>query len=406
MTSALLLLAFAAAPTDWPAFRGPTGDGHAPAGCNPPVTWSETEYVKWKTAVHDKGWSSPVVAGNRVWVTTAKEDGKAFYAVALDRATGKVIHDLEVFTAEKPAFCHPFNSYASCTPVLEGGKVFAHFGTYGTACLDGETGKKLWENKELHCDHFRGPASSPILFENLLILTFDGFDAQFLAALNKDTGKLVWKRDRNIKYSTDNGDYKKAYSTPAVIGVGGKALLVSPSAEATTAHDPRTGEEVWRVHHGGMNGSARPVFGHGLLYLTSGHNQNLLAVKPEGAGTLGKDAVAWKQTRDVPTRPSLLLAGDLLMMCDDKGVASCSDAKTGKQHWKERLGGEMSASPVLAAGRVYFCDQNGKTHVVAAATGYKIEAVNKLDAGFMASPAVSGDDLILRTKTHVYCIGK
>jgi outer membrane protein assembly factor BamB len=271
------------------------------------------------------------VLEGRVWVTTATEDGKRFSAVALDRVTGKIVHDLVVFTEEKPAFCHPFNSYASCTPALEPGRAYVHFGTYGTACLDATTGKTLWERRDLTCNHHRGPASSPIIYGDLLILTFDGFETQYLAALDKNTGKTVWKRDREIKYSTADGDMKKAYSTPAVFDFAGKPVLVSPSAEATTAHNPLTGEEYWRIHHGGMNGSARPVSGGGLVYLTSGHNQNLLAVKPDGTGTLSKDAVAWKHSREVPTRPSLLLVGDLLLMCDDKGVASCCDAKTGKQ---------------------------------------------------------------------------
>jgi outer membrane protein assembly factor BamB len=403
---AVFILGMAAGPESWPAFRGPTGDGHAPAGANPPITWSETENVRWKAAVPGKGWSSPVVLDGRIWMTSATEDGKQLSAVALDRNTGSIIHNVVVFHESNPAFCHPFNSYASCTPALETDRAYVHFGTYGTACLDAKTGKTLWERRDLNCNHHRGPASSPILYNDLLILTFDGYDVQYLAALDKNTGKTVWKRERNIKYSTADGDMKKAYSTPGLFEIAGKPMLVSPSAEATTAHDPKTGDEFWRIHHGGMNGSARPLFAHGLLYLTSGHNQNLLAVKPEGTGTLGKDHIAWKQVREVPTRPSLILSGELLLMCDDKGVASCCDAKSGKQYWKERLSGEFSASPVLAGGRVYFCGQDGRTHVLLADKQYKVESVNKLDGTFMASPAVVGNDIIVRTKTHVYCIGK
>lgn len=409
---------------NWPAFRGPNGDGSVDAK-NLPTEWSETKNVGWKTAIHGKGWSSPVVWGDQIWLTTADEvrgnksvpvprtggakgpvERVTFFAICVDRNSGKITRDIKLGVEDNPGFCHDFNSYASPTPAVEESRLYAHFGSHGTWCIDTASGKVLWERKDLKCDHFRGPGSSPILYKNLLILIFDGFDVQYVAALDKTTGQTVWKKDRNIKYSTDNGDYKKGYATGRVLDVNGQPQLVCPSAECTVAYDPMTGEELWRVTHGGMNGAARPVAGHGLMFLTSGHTRQLLAVKEGVRGMVPKDAVVWKVDKIVPTRPSLLLQGDLLFMVSDDGIASCLDAKTGKVHWSERLNGEFTASPILAGGNLYLPNQGGKTTVLKAGKEYEPVATNLLDAGCMASPAVVGDTILLRTKTHLYSIAK
>jgi len=389
---------------NWPQFRGPNGNGIADAR-SLPIKWSETENIRWKVAIHGKAWSSPVIWGNQVWMTTANADGKEFFAVCVDRRTGKILHDVRIFTEENPAFCIAYNSYASCTPVIEEGRFYAHFGSHGTACLDTATGKVLWERRDLKCNHFRGPGSSAILHENLLILLFDGVDVQYVTALDKTTGKTVWKTDRNIQYPpSKDGDFNKAYSTASVLKIGGKAQLICPAAEATVAYDAATGAELWRVIHGGMNAAARPVFGHDLIYLTSGHTLNLLAVRQGKSGTLKEDDIVWKVKGNVPSRPSLLLVDDLLYMVSDKGIASCLDPKTGKQLWQDRLNGAFCSSPLFAAGHIYMSDEDGNTHVLAPGPIFKEVAVNKLDAGCMSSLAVAGDALFLRTKTHVYCI--
>jgi hypothetical protein len=405
--SLLLLIALAAAGAadPWPQFRGPTGDGIARAR-DLPTRWSEGENVLWKTAIPGKAWSSPVVWGEQVWVTNATEDGKELSAVCVDRRSGKVVHNVLVFAVDKPAFCHAFNSHASPTPVIEEGRLYAHYGSAGTACLDTRTGKVLWQRRDLPCDHFRGPGSSPVVYGDRLFLIFDGFDHQYVAALDKGTGKTLWKKDRGIAYPRDDGDFKKAYATPSVLQAGGKAQLVCPSAEFTIAYDAASGEELWRVRHGGMNVAARPIFHHGLVYLTSGHPARLLAVRQGGNGDRTTDGVAWSTIRSVPSRPSLLVIDDLLYMVSDNGLASCLEAKTGKLVWQERLGGAFSSSPVFAGGRLYFADEAGKTHVLAAGRTFQVVAVNKLDAGCMASPAVAEDTLILRTRTHLYCIGR
>jgi outer membrane protein assembly factor BamB len=309
-----------------------------------------------------------------------------------------------VFDNPKPAFCIPFNSHASSTPVIEEGRLYAHFGSAGTACLDTASGKVLWTRRDLPCDHWRAAGSSPILYNGLLLLTFDGYDHQYVAGLDKHTGKTVWKKDRNINYGTDNGDLMKAYSTPQIIEVKGKPQMVSPSASATIAYDPLTGDELWRVTYSGMNVSSRPVFGQGRFYLTSGHTGLLLAVRAGGKGDVTNTHIDWTCTKGVPTRPSLLLIGGLIFMTTDKGIASCVDVKTGEQVKSQRLDGNFSASGVYAGGKIYFSNQEGSTFVMEANKDMKILAENKLDEGCMASPAISGKALYLRTRTHLYRI--
>jgi outer membrane protein assembly factor BamB len=412
----------------WPGFRGPTANGHS-AATGLPTSWSETENVRWKAAIHGRGHSSPVVLGDQVWVTTADEilgekkpakkgappsnpvQDVNFFAICIDRESGRVRHDIKLGTQHDPQYCHPFNSYASPTPFLEAGRLYAHFGSLGTWCVNTATGKVIWERRDLKCDHFRGAASSPVVYGDLLYLILDGADFQYVIALNKANGETAWKTDRNIKYSTDNGDYKKAYATPALFEIDGRKHLVCPSAECTIAYDPKTGEELWRIAHGGMNGAARPVMGDGLLFLTSGHNKKLLAVKPGALGSLPPSAVKWQATKGVPTRPSLLFDAGLIYMVSDDGLASCLDATSGKAYYaSERLDGEFSASPVLADGHIYYCSQRGKTFVLDTGKSFKVVAENRLgeskDIGFMASPAIAGDSLYLRTTTHLYRVGK
>jgi outer membrane protein assembly factor BamB len=345
-----------------------------------------------------------VIWGDQIWLTTATPDGHQLFAVCVDRATGNIVRDLQIFDIKKPSYCIPFNSYASPTPVIEAGRVYVHFGSAGTACLDSASGKVLWTRQDLPCDHHRGPGSSPILHDNLLIVHFDGVDQQYVVALDKLTGKTVWKKSRDIDYQTDEGDFKKAYATPTIVEVGGKAQLISPAAMATWAYDPRTGQELWRVPHGGMNVAAPPQFGHGKLFLCTGDGGlRLLAVRPESRGA-SSPHIDWTTNRGVPSRTSPLLIGDLLYMVNEKGVASCLDAETGKHLWQERLGGAFSASPIYAGGHIYFCSEEGKTHVMAPGLAAKIAAVNTLDDGCMASPAVADQALFLRTKTHLYRI--
>ncbi len=399
-----LLLVTPAFADNWPQFRGPGGRGHA-AAVGLPVTWSETQNVVWKTPLHDKGWSSPVVWGDQVWLTTARADGKEFFALCVDRNTGKIVHDIKLLDVAEPAFCHAYNSYASPTPAIEEGRVYIHFGTYGTFCLDTATGKTLWEQRDLHCDHFRGPGSSPVIWQNLLFLTFDGFDVQYVAALDKHTGRIVWRKDRDINYGTTNGDFKKAYSTPTIAVVAGKPELVSPAATATTAYDPATGDEIWRVYHGGMNVAAPPQFDGRHLFLCTGDcGKRLLALRPDGHGDVTNTHIDWTSNKGVPTRVAPLLIDHGLYLVSEAGVLSCLDPDTGAVRWQERLRGKYCSSPVYADGKLYVFDEEGRGVVGRVGDKWIPLAVNQLDAGCMATPAVAGPALFVRTRTHLYRI--
>ena len=412
---------------NWPQFRGPEGNGISSAR-ELPLIWSEEKNIKWKTPIHGKAWSSPVIWGEQVWLTTATPDGKELSIICVDAQSGKVIRDQKLFDVEKPQYCIPFNSYASPTPVIEEGRLYVTFGSPGTACVDTKTGKVLWERRDFVCNHFRSAGSSPILYNGLLIMNFDGSDHQFVVALDKKDGHTVWRTERSIDYKDlgsdgkpqADGDFRKAFSTPHVAVLDGKPLLVSSGAKATYGYEPMTGKELWRIEERtSHSASTRPVAGNGLVYVLSGwSNGQLLAIRPGKPGAIidanatstnssqsaDQLAIAWKQKRGVPKKPSLLLLDDLLFMMDDGGFASCVDAKTGAEHWRERIAGSYSAAPILGAGRIYFCSEEGKTSVIAAAKEFKLLAENKLDDGFLASPAISGKALYLRTKTNLYRI--
>jgi len=403
-TILLLPAATATAGENWPQFRGPTGDGHSDA-VGLPIKFGETENVVWKTAIHGRAHSSPVIWADQIWMTTATTDGKQMFAVCVDRETGRIVYDLKLFTNDELQITHAMNSYASPTPVIEPGRVYISFGTYGIACLDTKTGRTVWSRRDLNCDHFRGPGSSPVLFGDLLIQHYDGFDVQFVVALDKTTGKIVWKSDRNTDFANDNGDLHKAFCTPIVIEVGGRQQLISPGAQAAMAYDPLTGKELWRVCWSGHSSSSRPLFGHGLVFLNTGFAKaQLWAVRPDGQGDVSDTHVAWRLSRSVPCKPSPVLVDDWIFMVDDGGIASCVEAHTGDVVWSQRLGGDYSASPICAQGRIYFSSHQGDVTVIEAAPQFKLLAKNRFDEGFMASPAVAGKALFLRTSGHLYRI--
>jgi len=407
--TSLLMIFPAPAPAgdSWPQFRGPTGDGHADA-TGLPLTWSETENVTWKVSIHGRAWSSPVVSDGQVWLTTATEDGLEMFAVCVDLGSGEVLHDLRVFTnREITQEMHSLNSFASPTPVVEKGRVWVHFGVYGTACLDTASGNVLWQRRDLPCDHFRGPGSSPILFGDLLILSMDGIDVQYMIALDKTTGRTAWKTDRSIDLEAFNPDFRKAYSTPTLIEAAGRTQLVSTGAQGSYAYDPATGKELWRVAVPGFSNVSRPLFGGGLVLVNSGFGRaQLWAVRPDGQGDVTDTHVVWKATKGIPVKPTPVLVEGLIYMADDRGVASCLELSTGETVWQERLGGQFSASPIYADGRIYFFSHDDEATVIRPNRTFQRLAANRLDAGCMASPAVVGNALIVRTKTHLYRIEK
>jgi outer membrane protein assembly factor BamB len=388
----------------WPQFRGPDGQGHASA-TRLPTEWSESENVAWKTALPGSGHSSPVIGRGLVWLTYALEEGKSLWVAAIDVKTGRIVREIEVLRTDAALPANGKNSHASPTAVLDGDRVYVHFGSSGTACVSTVDGKTLWTNQDLQVDHQEGPGSSPILWRDLLIVHCDGRDHQYIAALDKQTGKLAWKTERSGE-TPPISDFRKAFCTPLVIDAAAGPLLISPAAQRLFAYDPATGEERWKIQYSpGFSNVPRPIFGDGLLYICTGYMKpELWAIRPDGQGDVTATNVVWKVTQHVPANPSPLLAGNELYLVSDAGIATCLDAKTGKECWRQRLGGSFSASPLYAAGKVYFFGEGGETTVVEAGRTFKQLAKNKLDAGFMASPAAIDGALILRTRTHLYRI--
>ncbi|MBN1443881.1 MAG: PQQ-binding-like beta-propeller repeat protein [Planctomycetes bacterium] len=416
-TTLLLCLAAArsAAPGGpaWPEYRGPRQDGYA-AATRLPLEWSEAKNVRWKTAMHDRGWSSPVVSERKVWLTTATEDGKELFVIAVDRESGEVLLDRKLFDVESPRpLGNDVNTYASPSPVLEPGRVYVHFGSDGTACLDESSSEVLWQRRDLPCDHFRGAASSPVIFENLLILQMDGVDFQYLAALEKTTGKTVWKKDRSTVFGDldadgrpiAGGDFRKAYNTPFIARLDGQTEMVSPGAKAVFSYDPRDGSEIWTVRYPGHSSASRTLLGRGLWFVNTGYTRaELWAIRTGGRGDITGSHVAWKTARNVPNRSSPVLVGARLYMVDDGGIASCLDAETGREVWRERIGGRYSSCLLYGAGRIHFFSEEGETVIIRPTDRFEVLARNRLDAGCLASPGVAGDALFVRTKTHLYRI--
>ncbi len=388
---------------NWPEFRGPTGDGVA-LGITLPTDLGDQTNVSWETPIHGRGWSSPVIWGEQIWLTSATEDGKKMFGICVDLKTGKVIHDKLIYQNENPRFRHATNSYASCTPVVEAGRVYLHLGSYGTVCLDTNTGDTIWNREDFECDHFRGPGSSPILYGDNLIVAYDGSDKQYVVAFNKETGETAWKTDRNLEYGTDNGDWKKAYGTASVFEIAGKPMLIYPSASATVAYDPRTGEPMWTVYHDGMNASARPILTKdGLVILTNGMGR-MDAVNPQGKGDITKTNIDWTLSKNVTRRPSPILVNGKLFMFNDKGIASCVRAKDGKILWQQRIKTTFAASPIFDGEHIFAFSEKGQIYAFQPSGEYELIEETELGDGFKASPAVAGDRLILRSISKLYCL--
>jgi outer membrane protein assembly factor BamB len=379
---------------DWPQFRGPGGQGHS-SETGLPFEWSETDNVRWKIALPGLGWSSPSIEGGTIWLTTATEEGRSLRLLAVDRKSGKILKNVEVFHLEGDIPVHGKNSRASPTPVVDGDRVYVHFGSYGTACIRAD-GEVLWRTR-LEYYHRHGPGGSPIVYKDLLIISCDGYDIQYVVALDKRTGEIRWKKPR--------AGYQ-AYTTPLLITVDGKDQMISPGAWRAVAYDPSTGEEIWSVRYGkGYSNVPRAVFGHGSVYICTGFDQaDLLAVDPTGTGDVTETHVAWQSKRGIPLTPSPILVGDQIYFVSDNGVTTSLDAKTGKEHWRQRLGGNYSASPVYADGRMMFLSEECETTIIEPGQTYKALAKNRLEGRCLASIAVSGGALFLRTDTHLYRI--
>lgn len=390
---------------DWPEFRGPTGQGIVLDGTLP-TTWSKDKNIAWKQQIPGKGWSSPIIAGGRVYVTAAvplDNGDQSLRALCLDAAKGDILWQKEVFhqNNKQAPRIHDKNSHASPTPIVRDGKLFVHFGHQGTACLDLD-GKVLWRNTTLHYAPVHGNGGSPILVDDLLVFSCDGGDKRFVVALNVADGKVRWKTPRTVEASR-----KFSFHTPLLIEVGGQKQIISAGSNVVCAYDPADGKEIWRVRYDGYSVIPRPVYGHGLLFLSTGYDRpSLLAIRADGKGDVTDTHVVWKTSKAAPHTPSPLLVGDELYTVSDGGVASCFDARTGEVHWQQRLSGSYSASPLFADGKLYFQSEQGTGVVLQAGKEFKVLAKNALDERSLASPAAADGALFIRTETRLYRIGR
>ncbi len=405
---ALALLSTAAG--DWTQFRGPSAQGHSDAR-KLPLEWSDTKNVTWKVPIPGHGWSSPLLTGGKLFLTTAVPErpgsttsDQSLRVVCLNAQTGKILWNTEVFhqdSATAPKI-HKKNSHASPTPIIEDGKLYAHFGHQGTACLN-LFGKVIWKTRELKYAPLHGGGGSPLIYRNLLIFSCDASINPFVVALDKRTGKVKWKTPRNVQVNR-----KFSFSTPLLLEVGGKTQLISPGSGAVCAYDPDNGKEIWRVRYGqGYSVVPRPVAGHGLVFVSSGYDRaTLYAIKVDAAtrGDVTDSNVVWQTSKRAPKNPSPLLIGDELYIVADTGTASCLDAKTGEEHWVERVGGGMSSSPVYADGRIYIQDEQGQGTVIEASKKFKVLAKNKVEGRTFATYALDDGVIFIRSEKSLYRI--
>ena len=413
MTPKLLLALVLASATllaeNWPFWRGPTRQGISTEK-GLPLHWSAESNVVWKAEVPGEAWSSPIVFGDQVFVTTTTESGVNCHVLAFDRRTGKPQWNKNVF-AQTPLRKEQRNSYATPTPATDGERVYAVFGDGSVVAVSAKNGDILWEHREVKFYSQHGLGASPILHGDLLIMPFDGsstgenkrigwqipWDQSFLLAFNKKSGDVAWKAQR--------GQSRISHVTPNIMTHEGREILVSGAGDVVQGFDLKNGARLWSVYSQGEGVVPSIVVGDGLVYSVSGFEKpTIRAVRPPAAGS-SEATIAWEQKRSVPMIPSLLLHDKHLYGITEGGVAVCLSAEDGEIVWQERVGGNHSASPVLADNRIYFLNEEGETTVIEASPAFKVLARNALKEKTQASMAVSQKQLFIRTASHLYCLG-
>ena len=393
----------------WSQFRGHYGNGIIKS-TSAPISWSENTNIDWKTPIHDRGWSSPVIWNDQIWMTTATKDGNKMYAICVNKLSGKIEHDIHVFDVKSPQAITNENTYASPTPVVEEGRVYVHFGTYGTACISTKDGQILWKRRDLNCDHEigAGPASSPFIYNNFLIFNVDGRDVQYVIALNKETGETAWKTNRSVDFSDVQVNQRKAYGTPFIIPRGNSNQMVSIGAKGVYSYDPENGKELWKAEHRGWSIAPRPVYGEGLVFTMIDRDRpEMWAINPNGSGDITETHIEWKETKRMPPRASPIIIKGLLFVVDRNGYISCIEAKTGKSIWQKRMKGRFSASPILANNLIYFFNEDTVCTIIKPTRELEIVAENKLsDDKLMATPAFDENSIYIRTEKKLTRIVK
>ena len=393
----------------WSQFRGHYGNGIIKS-TSAPINWSDDTNIDWKTPIHDRGWSSPVIWNDQIWMTTATKEGNKMYAICVNKLSGKIEHDIHVFDVKSPQAITNENTYASPTPVVEEGRVYVHFGTYGTACISTKDGQILWKRRDLNCDHEigAGPASSPFIYNNFLIFNVDGRDVQYVIALNKETGETAWKTNRSVDFSDVQVNQRKAYGTPFIIPRGNSNQMVSIGAKGVYSYDPENGKELWKAEHRGWSIAPRPVYGEGLVFTMIDRDRpEMWAIKPNGSGDITETHIEWKETKRMPPRASPIIIKGLLFVVDRNGYISCIEAKTGKSIWQKRMKGRFSASPILANNLIYFFNEDTVCTIIKPTRELVIVAENKLSSDkLMATPAFDENSIYIRTENNLYRIKK
>lgn len=418
-TRAVLTLSFVASTSlawsapageaSWPEFRGPTRQGSSDA-IGLPVKWSATENIAWKADLPGRAWSSPVVGDGVVYLTNAvgakdstdPHDTFSLRVMALNATDGKVIWDQEAFVIKDPHTfgIHGKNSYASPTPVLEGDRIYAHFGHFGTACLNTK-GEVQWKNQQVTYSPVHGGGACPVLVDDLLIFPADAASNPFVVALDKRTGKMKWKTDR-----TAGAKKTFSFSTPLVIEVNGEKQLITPGSNVVSALNPKDGREIWKVSYEGYSVVPRPIYAQGLVFLSTGYDKPTgLAIRPDGKGDVTGTHVVWRMEKGAPLTPSMLAVGEDLFSVADNGIVSCFEAKTGKLFWQERVARATSASPLYADGKIYIQDELGNGYVIKASRQLELLSTNALGQKSLASYAVNGRQFLIRTQNALYCVG-
>jgi len=402
-TFLLLALPLGAQAGDWPGWRGPRGDGTSDE-VNVPVRWSQTENVAWKTAIPGKGHSSPVIWGDRIFLTSCDEKDGRRLLLCLDRRDGKILWEKTVLTCPLERK-HKLNSFASSTPATDGKRVYVTFledPRFQVYCYDFD-GKLIWNKSpgEFHSRH--GFCSPPILYKDLVILNGDQDAPQgtesYLVALDKNTGAQRWR--------TDRPNHTRSYCPPLLIEAAGKKQLVFSGSMCVASYDPDTGKLIWIVDGPTEQFVASLVYAHDLLFLTYGFPKlGVMAIKPDGTGNVTKTHVVYNIERGGGYVPSPIAHGDYFFVVKDEGFAYCYEAKTGKRQWMERLGKHHSASPVSAGGHLYFLDDEGIMWVLKPGPTFEVVAKNALGEECYASPAIARGQMFIRTANHLYCIGK
>lgn len=383
----------------WPQFRGQHADGHAPE-VSSPLEWSETQHVRWKVPVAGLGWSSPVVVDDQVYITTAvpQGDGLSLRAIALHTATGQVVWDQEVRQIPQAPAIHAKNSHASPTPIVHDDAVYVHFGALGMARLAKRDGAIAWLCTALDYPPVHGSGGSPVLQDGKLVVVCDGSTDPFVAAVSADNGKVLWRASRSVK-----GKISHSFVTPAIAFVNGSAQVLAPGPDHMAAYDLETGAEIWRARALGWSVVPQPVIGHGLvIYNHDYDNPELLAVRLGGQGDVTDTHIAWRVKRGAPSTPTPLLLRNDLYCISDSGIATCLDARDGKQHWMKRLGGNYSASPLYVQGRILFLSENGLATWVQPGREYVELGTNEVPGRTLATPAFVGNSMYLRTDSHLY----